>query len=172
MSLFCRLAPVSCYRVLLTDDSPPSLLISSPSLLRNNNQPEDRIWGAGTNLLGNWTSKNGYRLGAYSIVSGIGVKRVCKDPTPYFEMGMLTHELGHMFGIPDQYDKDVDDETIVIGGVASFDVMANPYGWQRNPALPGYFGPYSRIVAGWLDPIVITRNGFYAIQVSSWSNLR
>jgi len=86
-------------------------------------------------------------------------------------MGLLTHELGHLFFAPDQFDEDEDEDPVLIGGVSSFDVMANPYGWERDPKLPGHFGPYSRMVAGWLEPVTITRNGSYAIQPSEISGL-
>jgi hypothetical protein len=48
--------------------------------------------------------------------------------------------------------------------------MSNPLGWDQNSAIPGHMSPFSRIkVEGWLDPIVIDQDGFYAIQPSEIS---
>jgi hypothetical protein len=38
----------------------------------------------------------------------------------------------HGFALPDLYDTDADDPHINIGGPASFDVMANAFGFNRN----------------------------------------
>jgi immune inhibitor A len=48
--------------------------------------------------------------------------------------------------------------------------MSNPYGWRVNPGIPGSMGPYSRVLAGWLNYIEITVNGVYAIQPSEMSS--
>jgi len=45
------------------------------------------------------------------------------------------------------------------------------FGWKKNAKLPGQLSAYSRIKTGWLDPIVITRNGYYAIQPASISGV-
>jgi hypothetical protein len=48
--------------------------------------------------------------------------------------------------------------------------MSNPFGWNQTTSIPGHLSPYSRSkIEGWLDPIVIDRDGFYAIQPSEIS---
>jgi len=37
-------------------------------------------------------------------------------------------------------------------------------GFSISYQLPGYMGAYSKMMAGWLNPIEITQNGFYAIM--------
>lgn len=74
------------------------------------------------------------------------------------------------FGLKDTYDQDQDDVKIAIGGTGRFDIMSNSIGWDRNSLIPGHMSPFSRMsTPGWLDPILIERNGFYAIQPSEIS---
>lgn len=48
--------------------------------------------------------------------------------------------------------------------------MSNAFGWDRNSLIPGHLSPFSRIsVQGWLEPITIDSNGYYAIQPSEIS---
>ena len=68
------------------------------------------------------------------------------------------------------YDQDSDEGKIPLGGTGRFDIMSNALGWDRNTLIPGHMSPFSRLsTPGWLEPIAITRNGFYAIQPSEIS---
>jgi len=137
-----------------------------------------RIWSQATPYGGHadgWKSKTTsgddeddeqYRLGGYALVSAIGLTgNICADPTPLFDIGMAAHELMHGFDLLDLYDmdyEDPDDGPIQTGGVGNFDIMANTFGWNWNASIPGHLSTYSRMEAGWVDPIVIERNGYYA----------
>ena len=69
------------------------------------------------------------------------------------------------FGLKDMYDQDSDEGSIPVGGTGRFDIMSNALGWDRNTMIPGHMSPFSRLsTPGWLEPIKIERNGFYAIQ--------
>lgn len=96
---------------------------------------------------------------------------MCREPTPYFEMGLVIHEIMRSYGAPELFDEDEDEDPILLGGVASFSNMANPYGWTRDPKICSHIDAYSRIANGWLEPIEITKNGFYAIQPSEISGV-
>jgi hypothetical protein len=88
------------------------------------------------------------------------------------DMGILTHEYLHGFFLVDLYDADANSQegAITVGGVANYDIMANPYGWNKRGNIPSSLGPYSRWLAGWLQPIEITQDGVYAIQASAISS--
>lgn len=86
-------------------------------------------------------------------------------------MGIFTHEFMHGFGLSDLYDQDLDEEGLAnLGGLGLFDTMSSTWGWNRNLAIPGHMSPFSRVAAGWLEPIVISTDGHYPIQASKISN--
>lgn len=57
--------------------------------------------------------------------------------------GMLAHETGHAFGLPDLYDYDFSSN-----GVGYWDLMG--YGLYNSEASPAYLGAYSRERLGWI----------------------
>ena len=128
----------------------------------------DRIWSQGSgSSSGGWQNQDGnFRLGGYTLASAWAA--VCQ--TLPNTMGIITHEYLHAFFLPDLYDQDSNDEAVAIGGVGSYDIMANAYGWDRQSAYPGSMSAYSRVDAGWLDPIEITTDGVYAIQPAEISS--
>jgi M6 family metalloprotease-like protein len=129
-----------------------------------------RIWSQACAVLSNgWVAPNSYYgLGGYAIGSAVGVVGNCQGD-PYWDMGILTHELGHTYYLLDVYDDDPAEGYIKIGGLANHDIMANAYGWHRDPFFPSHMSPFSREAAGWLTPIEITKNGLYAAQSSQIS---
>jgi M6 family metalloprotease-like protein len=70
----------------------------------------------------------------------------------------------HGFGLFDLYDMDTDDEKIKLGGTGKFGIMSNLHGWRQNGYIPGHMNAFSRALIGWLEPVPITQDGFYAIQ--------
>jgi hypothetical protein len=82
-------------------------------------------------------------------------------------LGTILHEYLHGFGLVDMYDQDIGggDPKIPIGGTGRYDIMSNSHGWDRNDRIPGHPAAFSRLkVPGWLDPILIEADGYYAIQ--------
>ena len=129
----------------------------------------ERVWSQGSaNNSAGWLSSSYYSLGGFAIGSAIGVVGNCQGD-PYWDMGILAHELGHTHMLIDVYDDDPAEGYIKIGGLANHDIMANAYGWNRNPYFPSHMSPYSRELAGWLTPIEITKNGLYAMQAAQIS---
>lgn len=77
----------------------------------------------------------------------------------------------HQFGLIDLYDQDADETRLPIGGTGRFCIMSNAKGWTSNASIPGHMSPFSRLkVKGWLEPIEITQDGYYAIQSSEISS--
>ena len=81
---------------------------------------------------------------------------------------VISHEM------QDLYDMDPNpfpDGTLNYpGGVGLFDIMADPGGWNYDGSYPGSLSGYSRMKAGWLDPIPITLDGYYALQTAQFSS--
>lgn len=132
------------------------------------NVPANRIWSQGTaSSPEGWLSKDYYQVNGHAIASALGEPK-CDGAAATAKsaaMGVITHEYLHGFGLLDMYDQDRDDARIKMGGTGRYDIMSNANGWNRNASVPGSPAAYSRAsIPGWLDPIVITQDGFYAIQ--------
>lgn len=129
----------------------------------------DRIWsqGAGGSSSAGWESKKGFRIAGASIASAWRTP-VC-EPN-YADMGVITHEFLHGFRLLDMYDDDKDADFIKIGGLGSFDIMSNAFGWRRSWHTPGHLSAYSKIECNWLTPIEITQDGYYSVQPAEISS--
>ena len=99
-------------------------------------------------------------------VNGIGAQMSCYMMTPelyknhYQGVGVICHELGHAFGLPDFYDTNENSNSTVNDGnfigTGKWDLMAkgawNSYRndiYSINPALPN---PYVRAKLNWITP--------------------
>lgn len=71
-------------------------------------------------------------------------------------IGVVSHELGHDFGLPDFYDTDGSSS----GGVGEWDIMATG-SWNRLPtqppgSSPAHVSAYSKAFLGWETPVEVT----------------
>lgn len=115
----------------------------------------DRIWSHRWSLFtGEFTSAEGTRVYDYHInpalwsTSGSAIGRV----------GVICHETGHFFGLPDLYD------TVGTGqGAGSWCMMANSWGFSGQQLRPPHFSPWCKIELGWLAPITISVGGTHNI---------
>lgn len=68
------------------------------------------------------------------------------------EIGVFTHEIGHMFGLPDLYDV-----RGMHAGVGTWDLMATG-AWgcdDASPASPCHMGAWSKAMLGWVDVVTL-----------------
>jgi M6 family metalloprotease-like protein len=63
-------------------------------------------------------------------------------------IGVICHELGHIFGAPDFYDTD-DGEFV---GTGEWDLMAGG-SWNGDGARPAHINMYQKIEYGWVEPV-------------------
>ena len=116
--------------------------------------------GGGANAI--WAHKSGFfplitfggkRLDSYSCSpelrsnSGSGITRV----------GVICHEMGHIFGSPDFYDVN-GEEGGSFDGTGSWDLMAGGSwnGPSRDGASPAHINMYQKIRMGWVDPVTLS----------------
>jgi M6 family metalloprotease-like protein len=64
--------------------------------------------------------------------------------------------------LPDLYDQSTTAKNL--GGMGRFEIMSNVNGWDFDSSTPGHLSAYCREMIGWVDPIRITADGYYAIQ--------
>jgi M6 family metalloprotease-like protein len=68
-------------------------------------------------------------------------------------IGVICHELCHVFGAPDFYDAD-DDTGGKFVGTGYWDLMAGG-SWNGSGASPAHINMYQKIQLGWVDPVVL-----------------
>lgn len=71
-------------------------------------------------------------------------------------IGVICHEMGHVFQLPDLYDTDGSSE-----GIGKWSLMASGSwcGPGGNGAKPSHFDPWCKAVLGWINPTVVSSPG-------------
>ena len=114
--------------------------------------------GHGQEYTGNPTTALWSKQGELSSVvtaNGVKMKRCHLEPalrglvaeTGIVRIGVICHEMGHFFGLPDLYDYSAQTY-----GVGNWDIMANGC-WNGNYGnKPGHFSVWSKSMLGFLQP--------------------
>ena len=117
----------------------------------------NRIWSHSWSLNKVWQSSRGRKIQAnkYTINPGnfgmsfsVGITRI----------GVVVHELGHFFGLPDLYDTDSSSS-----GVHVYDVMSNSWGMDGSQRYPQSISPWCKDKLGWIVPktLIVGTNTIY-----------
>jgi M6 family metalloprotease-like protein len=94
------------------------------------------------------------RVGPYACTSAF-IGHENQDMT---RIGVVGHEMSHMFGLPDMLGKG--------SGVGNFDCMGNMWGQDNTQYHPGLMSAWSRIKLGWMEPTILDKPGTYSIQAA------
>jgi M6 family metalloprotease-like protein len=78
-------------------------------------------------------------------------------------LGVICHELGHIFGAPDYYDIDGTSSGGEYKGTGLWDLMANGSwnGPNQNGACPAHINMYQKIRNGWVQPDTLKTTGSF-----------
>lgn len=96
-------------------------------------------------------------------------------------IGVICHELGHVFGAPDFYDTDYESSGGKYPGTGTWDIMASG-SWNGNGALPAHHNPYTKCyIYRWATPRTISSpeaivmfdaethdNSFYRVETNTY----
>jgi M6 family metalloprotease-like protein len=124
------------------------------------------IWSHRWNLLsipgGRWTSSDRNANNVSVKVFDYHTEAALWDVsgTNILRVGVIAHETGHFFGLPDLYDTDGTSE-----GIGSFCLMANSWGFNGSQLNPPHFSAWCKMQLGWLTPTNITPGTYNAPRV-------
>ena len=106
-----------------------------------------------------WTSAEGIKVSDYNIspglwgTSGTGPGRI----------GVVCHELGHFFGLPDLYDTNGSGQ-----GIGNWCLMAGgSWGFDGSQRYPSHMSAWCKAKLGWLKPERILPGTYTAAQVET-----
>jgi M6 family metalloprotease-like protein len=86
--------------------------------------PDQRVASHARTAVGfdDWKSSNGYSLGSFVVAPAM--RGACN--TNINKIGVITHELVHLFGMPDLYDADGPlNQVGTVGGLGNYDIMVS-----------------------------------------------
>ncbi|WP_025027256.1 M6 family metalloprotease domain-containing protein [Caldalkalibacillus mannanilyticus] len=84
-------------------------------------------------------------------------------------IGILVHELGHHFGLPDLYDTDGSSAGVGIHSVMAGGSWAR-YGDGYSGSSPTHPDAWSKVHLGWVTPYVIQREGYSYVTLNAALN--
>ncbi|MDR0864386.1 MAG: M6 family metalloprotease domain-containing protein [Candidatus Symbiothrix sp.] len=105
------------------------------------------IWAHASNITANVTL-NGKRVRRYSCSSELRGT----SGTNITYIGVIAHELGHIFGLPDLYDTDDESSGGETVNPAAWDIMAHG-SWNDHGRTPANYSAWSKVFVGWTSSI-------------------
>ena len=117
---------------------------------------QNRIWSHRWAIQPAWNSNDGVSVFDYHISPGVWGT----SGSAIGRIGVIAHETGHFFGLPDLYDTD----SSAGEGAGSWELMANSWGFDFSQLCPPHFSPWSKIQLGFYSPTLLTTPGQYTIN--------
>jgi M6 family metalloprotease-like protein len=118
----------------------------------------DRIWSHRWAMQSNWVSAEGVAVRDYHISPSLWSTYGSRIA----HIGVIAHETGHFFGLPDLYDVDGGGS-----GIGAYGLMASSWGFDNTQLCPSSFSPWSKIQLGWINPVHISEPGEYSLAQSA-----
>lgn len=103
-----------------------------------------------------------WSLGYYAqYLDGVTINTYSTEPeeritsSSVTDMGVFSHEYGHVLGLPDMYDTDYTPSTSA--GLGDWSLMAGG-SWNGGGRRPAHFDAWCKSYVGFVDPINVTEN--------------
>lgn len=117
--------------------------------------------------LRNYGEIQGYKVTDFVQVGELYCEDLWTGISSISTHGILTHEIGHILGLPDLYDTDYSSQ-----GVGLYSLMGNGdklfYAYGKMGEAPSDLDPWSKIYLGFVKPQIINVSGEYLISANSW----
>ena len=128
----------------------------------NSRGHEHRIWAhALSSQTDNWVSaRTGIAANGYCVSTA--VRGHCQSRPA--RIGVTTHEMLHVYGLPDLNDGARSGPTG--RGVGEFDIMSAAHDLRGAQINPAHLSPWSKMKLEWIEPIEITHDGVYHLEPS------
>jgi M6 family metalloprotease-like protein len=120
----------------------------------------NRVWSQAWVLSTDWVSND---RNANNVL--VKVSRVHTEPALFgaagstiCRIGVIAHETGHFFGLPDLYDYDYNG-----AGVGSWCLMGNSWGWDNTQLKPPHLSAWCKTRLGYVTPINVASPGVFSL---------
>jgi M6 family metalloprotease-like protein len=122
--------------------------------------PANSIWSEKWNLTADWVSADNNANGVKVKVNNFHTEPALwgTSGTGILHIGVICHETGHFFGLPDLYDTDYSSQ-----GIGSWCLMANSWGFDNTQQHPPHFSAWCKIFLGWVSPTFLSNPGTYSV---------
>lgn len=122
--------------------------------------PANSIWSVKWNLPADWVSSDNNGNGVRVKVNNFHTEPALWDTngTAITRIGVICHETGHFFGLPDLYDTDNTSD-----GIGSWCLMANSWGFDNGQTHPPHFSAWCKLFLGWVTPTTLNNPGTYSV---------
>ena len=122
--------------------------------------PANSIWSVKWSLPNDWVSADNNANGVKVKVNNFHTEPALwgTSGTGILHIGVICHETGHFFGLPDLYDTDNSSD-----GIGSWCMMANSWGFSGDQLNPPHFSAWCKLFLGWVSPTNLTTPGTYSI---------
>lgn len=85
-------------------------------------------------------------------------------------IGVICHEIGHVFGAPDYYDTDYGESGGEFPGTGKWDIMSGG-SWNQGGSRPAHHNPYTKChIYGWTQARTLSTPGLHTIKHSAFDS--
>lgn len=109
-----------------------------------------------------WTSRTGLKVRKVAVASSLFSN---KGGRPV-RVGVLSHEAGHMMGLPDLYNTRSHYQSDVGAGIGWWGILGDSWGFDQSQHYPLHMSPWSKAMLGWVEPKVIDQSGEFTIRAA------